>query len=351
MATSQKPRVVVSRSLGPDVMPLLTGRGDIEVDMWPHDDSCDRTWLLEHAKGASGILVMVTDKVDAELLDIAGPALRVVSTMSVGYEHFDTSELSERGVRMGYTPDVLTDAVADLTVMLALMAGRNAGHTFSLVQSGQWPRLHWSPFAFCGPQLSTTSTSPERTVGFLGFGRISQATLTRLVAFGVNHCIYSSRSSSSPSEAQTSRDSALLERLPTLQSLTPVSMDTLAKQSDLLIVLAPGGPETYHLIDEPFLKKMKKNAVLVNAARGTLVDSDALAKALKEGWIWGAGLDVVEGEPNVPGNHPLVNEPRCVTLPHIGSATIEARIGMATLAVNNLLGGVLGQVMPAELTV
>lgn len=170
--------------------------------------------------------------------------------------------------------------------------------------------MHWSPFAFCGPQLSPTLTSPKRTVGFLGFGRISQATLTRLVAFGVTHCIYSSRTSSTPSSTQTARDAALLERLPTLQSLTPVSMDTLAKESDLLVVLAPGGPETYHLIDEGFLRKMKKHAVLVNTARGTLVDSDALLKALKEGWIWGAGLDVVEGEPEVPGSHPLVGEPR-----------------------------------------
>lgn len=113
-------------------------------------------------------------------------------------------------------------------------------------------------------------------------------------------------------------------------------------------MLAPGGPSTHHIVNEDLLKKMKKSAVLVNTARGTLVDSEALGKALKQGWIWGAGLDVVEGEPNVGVDHVLVKEPRCVVLPHIGSATFETRRGMATLAAKNLLAGLDGETMPAE---
>ncbi len=146
-----------------------------------------------------------------------------------------------------------------------------------------------------------------------------------------------------------------------------MDLDELARESDALFILAPGGPSTYHVVDEGFLRKMKKTAVLVNAARGSLVDSDALAKALREKWIWGAGVDVVEGEPNVTQDHPLVKEPRlvffsmselflinlilssCVVIPHIGSASTEARIGMATLAVENAIAVVTGKPMPHEL--
>lgn len=208
--------------------------------------------------------------------------------------------------------------------MLALMAGRNVGETLSLVKESkvrssvtsisrrlmihflQWPNFNWAPFAFCGPQLSTTVASPQRTVGFLGFGRISQATLARLIPFGITRCIYTSNPSSKPN---TSRDAELAKRFK-VQSLQRVDMDKLARESDILFVLAPGGEKTRHLVNESFLKKMKKTSILVNTSRGTLVDSDALGKALHEGWIWGAGIDVVEGEPQVTADHPLVREPR-----------------------------------------
>ncbi|KAK0477921.1 D-isomer specific 2-hydroxyacid dehydrogenase [Armillaria novae-zelandiae] len=282
-------------------MPLLEGRSDVEVVVWPEDSSCDRAWLLEQVKGAAGVLLN------------RAQILRVVSTMSVGYEHIDLTELTNRGVKLGYTPDVLTDAVADVTVMLALMAGRNAGSTIDLVQSGQWPKFRWAPFA---------------------------ATLKRLIPFGITSCLYTSSPNSPPTDE---RDTTILSQYPTLKTLQRVSSDELARSSDVL--------GTKHLINEEFLRKMKKHSVLINASRGTLVDSDALAKALKEGWIWGAGLDVVEGEPNITLDHPLVKEPRCVILSHIGSASIETRIDMATLAVNNLLAGVFGEEMPAQLKI
>ncbi|OBZ77372.1 Glyoxylate reductase/hydroxypyruvate reductase [Grifola frondosa] len=318
-------KVVISRNLGPDVMPLLTQRSDLEIVLWPENRVCDRKWLLENIAGATGVLVMLSEKIDAEFLDAAGPNIRVVSTMSVGYEHADLKELAKRGVRFGYTPDVLTDAVADLS----------------------WPNFTWSPFSFCGPQLSATSTHPSRTAGFIGFGRIAQATLARLVPFGFTHCLYTGNPSIAPDPAFDAEIAAKYN----VREVRRVSLDELARESDVVFVLAPGGPSTYHIVDEKFLKGMKRTGVLVNTSRGTLVDSDALTKALREGWLWGAGLDVVEGEPNVTADHPLVKEPRCIVLPHIGSATTETRIGMATLAVNNLLGGVLGQTMPAELDI
>jgi len=200
----------------------------------------------------------------------------------------------------------------------------------------------------CGPQLSTTPFSPSRTVGFLGFGRIAQATLARLVAFGITNYLYSSNPTSPPNKET---EDALKRQHPALREVRRVNLDELARQSDVLFVLAPGGPSTQHIIDEPFLRKMKKNAVLVNPSRGSLVDSDALARALHEGWIWGAGLDVLEGEPKIAMDHPLLKEPRCSIVPHIGSATFETRVQMATLAVRNLFAGIDGGSMPAELNV
>ncbi|EIM81974.1 uncharacterized protein STEHIDRAFT_161329 [Stereum hirsutum FP-91666 SS1] len=348
----RKLKVVVTRDLGPDVMPILKQWGDIELVTWPEDRACERQWLLDNIPGASGIIVMLTDKVDDELLEKAGRQLRIVSTMSVGYEHVDLRAISRAGVRLGFTPDVLTDAVADLSVMLALMASRNAGQTASIVQAGNWPNSPWAPFKFCGPQLSTSQFSPTRTVGFLGFGRIARATLARLIPFGITHCIYTTRSSSS---SETDEDPTLkpylsaTNPLSSLKSITRVPLPTLAVESDVLFVLAPGGPETHHIVGEEFLKGMKKSAVLVNTARGTLVDSEALARALREEWIWGAGLDVVEGEPKIGVDHVLLKEPRCVILPHIASATFETRRGMATLAAKNLLAALDGGDMPSEL--
>ncbi|KAJ7665883.1 hypothetical protein DFH06DRAFT_1185300 [Mycena polygramma] len=339
-----RPKVVICRHLGP-AMPLLNERKDIDIVMWPEDRACQRPWLLENIKGAAGVLVLLSDTVNEELLDAAGPSLRVVSTMSVGYEHIDVPLLAKRKIRVGYTPDVLTEAVADISVMLALMAGRNDGVAYSLVKDGEWAQYPWSPFSFCGPQLSTTASSPTRTVGFLGFGRIAQATLARLIPFGITHCLYTGSPASQP---DTARD-AELQAKHQLKALERVDIDRLARESDVLFLLTPGGKETYHLVDAAFLRKMKPMSVLVNTSRGSVVDSEALATALREKWIWGAGLDVVEGEPGITKDHPLTKEPRCVMVPHIGSATIQTRLDMATRAINNLIGGVLGGDMPAEL--
>ncbi len=161
----------------------------------------------------------------------------------------------------------------------------------------------------------------SRTVGFLGFGRISQATLARLVSFGFTDCVYTSNPSS---QADPEADARTAEKY-NLRSVRRVSLEELAEKSDVFFVLAPGGTKTHHIVNEDFLKKMKKTSVLVNTARGTLVDSDALAKALREQWIWGAGLDVVEGEPNVGLDHPLMKEPR-YDLPAFHSVRLAVKL-------------------------
>lgn len=176
----------------------------------------------------------------------------------------------------------------------------------------QWSAYPWAPFLWAGSQFSASWVNPTRTAGFLGFGRIAQSTLARLLPFGFTRALYTGNPSSQPNPA---RDAEVLAKYAPhgLAEFRRVDPDELARESDVVFVLAPGGPSTYHVVSEGFLKGMKKTAVLVNTSRGALVDSDALAKACKEGWIWGAGIDVVEGEPNIPVDHPLVREPRSVT--------------------------------------
>lgn len=153
--------------------------------------------------------------------------------------------------------------------------------------------------------------SPTKTVGFLGFGRIAQVTLNRLVGFGIAQCVYTTRMGSPPKNELESSLTEKYQRInPAFEGVRQVDLMTLARESDVLFVLAPGGAETRHIVNEELLREMKRTSVLVNTSRGSLVDSDALAKALREGWIWGAGLDVVEGEPDVTADHPLVKEPR-----------------------------------------
>ncbi|KAF4606025.1 hypothetical protein EYR38_000070 [Pleurotus pulmonarius] len=307
--SESKMKIVVCRDLGPDVMPLLRSRPELEIVVWPHDRPSERKWLLDNINGATGLVVVFGEAVTPELLEAAGPNLRVVSTMSVGYEHINLAAVAARGIKVGYTPDVLTDAgMFEEPVNIELC------ETMSLVQSGHWPMHSWSPFGFCGPQLSSDGTTKPRTIGFLGFGRIAQATLARLIPFGVKRVIYTGSPSSPPTHE---RDQALVKEHK-LDSLLRVDIAELAKESDVLFVLAPGGPKTRHIVNEEVLRKMKKTAILVNASRGTLVDSDALAKALREKWIWGAGIDVVEGEPQVGIDHCLVKEPRLLSVGFFG---------------------------------
>ncbi|KZV99229.1 hypothetical protein EXIGLDRAFT_668618 [Exidia glandulosa HHB12029] len=341
-------KVVVTRNIGPDALGIIRACNDIDMVLWNHDERPEREWVLRNAQGAHGFLVLMSDKVNDELLDAAGPQLRVVSTMSVGFEHCDLRALAKRDLLLGHTPDVLTDAVADIGVMLALMASRNAGQGHKIVLDGQWPKMVWAPFTLCGPQISTLSGAGRRTVGFVGFGRIAQATLKRLVPFGFQSCLYAG-SKRQNQDANRERDVELGSQLGIV--IERVDLEEVAKASDVVFLLCPGGEETHHLVSESFLRKMKRTAVLVNVSRGTVVDSNALAKALKEEWIWGAGLDVVEGEPDIGQDHPLVKEPRAVVIPHMGSGTHETRTEMAKLAAMNVVNGIYGRPLLAGVDV
>lgn len=300
---------------------------------------CDRSWLLENVKGASGILVMLSDKVDEELLEAAGPQLKAIASFSVGTDHVDRDALKKRNIRLGYTPTCLTDAVADLTVMLTLMAQRRGGESMSRVAKGEWPQMPWHPLLMTGPQIRGS------TVGFLGFGRIAQASLQRLLSFGIKRAIYLTSKPGQPAR----EDHFGLIKNASIPIEPATSADQLAKESDVVIVGCSLTPSTKHLVSTDFFSKMKKLSVIVNIGRGPIIDTNALVTALDEGQIFGAGLDVIENEPNITADHPILKQPRAVLVPHIGSATIETREQMATESVKNLVAGLTGEEMINEL--
>lgn len=281
---------------------------------------------------------MLSDKCDEELLQAAGGQLKVIASFSVGTDHVDREALKKRNIRLGYTPTCLTDACADLTVMLILMAQRRAGEGMNKVSTGQWPQMPWSPLLMTGPQIRGS------TVGFLGFGRIAQATLKRLIPFGISRAIYLT---SSPGQPAKEDHFGLFE-----ESSVPIesanSWEQLASESDVVIVGCALTPATKHLVNADFFSKMKKLAVLVNIARGPVVDTNALVDALDKEQIFGAGLDVIENEPNIGSDHPILKQPRCVLVPHIGSATIETRVLMATESAKNLIAGLKEEEMVNE---
>jgi glyoxylate/hydroxypyruvate reductase len=281
---------------------------------------------------------MLSDQVDEELLQAAGDQLKVIASFSVGTDHVERDALKKRNIRLGYTPTCLTDAVADLTIMLILMAQRRGGEAMAKVINGEWPQMPWHPLLMTGPQIRGA------TVGFLGFGRIAQASLQRLLPFGIKRAIYVTSKPGQPAK----EDHLGLIKDASIPITPAKSADQLASKSDIVIVGCALTPSTKHMVGADFFKKMKKLAVVVNIARGPVIDTDALVKALDEGQIFGAGLDVIENEPNIQADHPILKQPRCVLVPHIGSATIETREQMATESVRNLLAGLNGEEMVNE---
>jgi glyoxylate/hydroxypyruvate reductase len=282
---------------------------------------------------------MLSDQVNEELIQVAGDQLKAIASFSVGTDHVDRDALKNRNIRLGYTPTCLTDAVADLTIMLILMAQRRGGEAMAKVIKGEWPQMPWHPLLMTGPQIRGS------TVGFLGFGRIAQASLQRLLPFGIKRVIYLTSKPGQP----VKEDHFGLIKNASIPIEPAKSADELASGSDVVIVGCALTPDTKHLVSTEFFKKMKKLAVIVNIARGPVIDTDALVKALDQEQIFGAGLDVIENEPNIQADHPILMQPRCVLVPHIGSATIETREQMATESVKNLLAGIEGGEMVNEL--
>uniref|UniRef100_K3X967 Glyoxylate reductase/hydroxypyruvate reductase n=1 Tax=Globisporangium ultimum (strain ATCC 200006 / CBS 805.95 / DAOM BR144) TaxID=431595 RepID=K3X967_GLOUD len=284
-----------------------------------------RDELLRQVKGCTGLFCLVADRVDAELLDHAGPSLKVVSTMSVGFNHIDIDACKERNVRVGHTPGVLDVSTAETAIALTFAAKRRVLECAESAAKGEWGT--WQPFKYCGTDVS------DCTVGVIGLGRIGM-TYARMLKFGFNcKIIYTGPREKPEHVAALGGD------------VEYVDMDTLLARSDIVSMHLPLTDATRQSFNADCFAKMKSDAVFVNTSRGDVVDQEALYDALSTGKIASAGLDVTSPEP-LPPTHKLFALPNCVILPHIGSATMKTRRAMADIANKNLFAGVYGHELP-----
>ncbi|GIW99681.1 MAG: hypothetical protein KatS3mg111_3014 [Pirellulaceae bacterium] len=282
-----------------------------------------REALLRGVVGCTGILSLLSDRIDAEVMDAAGPQLKVISNFAVGYNNIDVMAARQRGIAVGNTPDVLTDATADIAVALALAVARRMKEAAHDARNGKW--MTWEPLGWIGHDLH------GKTVGIVGMGRIGTATAKRLHGGWQMSVLYTSR------RAKPEVDRQLDAQL--------VTLDKLLEQADIVSLHVPLTEQTRHLIGANELELMKPSAILVNTSRGEIIDQEALTEALREKQIFGAGLDVTTPEP-LPADHPLYDLPNCIILPHIGSATQRARNAMAERAAENILAGIEGKPLP-----
>jgi lactate dehydrogenase-like 2-hydroxyacid dehydrogenase len=303
---------------------LAPVRDACEVDLWTDELPPPRDELLRRVAGKEGLLTLLTDRVDAELLDAAGPQLRVVSNYAVGFDNLDIPELTRRGIPAGNTPGVLTETTADLAFALMMAAARRVDEGSRYVRQGRWKT--WGPMLLMGVDLHGA------TLGIVGFGRIGREMAKRASGFGMQ-VLYHDVHPATPDEER-----ALNAR--------GVEMDELLASSDMVSLHTNLTDETRHLIDAAALARMKPTAVLVNTSRGPVVDQAALYEALRDGQIFAAALDVTDPEPMAPDD-PLLSLANCLVVPHIASATGVTRGQMAAIAAANLLAGLRGDPLPS----
>ena len=297
-------------------------RAEHTVDAWEDESPIARDELLKRVAGTDSIVSLLTEKIDAELLDAAGKQLRSVSNVAVGYNNIDVPACRERNVLVTNTPGVLTDATADIAMALILMSTRWLAEGERVIRAQQpW---QWGMFYMLGSSIQGSQ------LGIVGMGQIGAAVARRARAFGMT-IAYTKRS---PLDAETAKE----------LNATHMELDELLATSDVVSLHCPYSPETHHLMNASTIGKMKKSAYLINTARGPVVDEEALATALQQGKIAGAGLDVFEKEPTV--HQALIGLDNAVLIPHLGSATVETRTAMANLAVTNALEVLSGKTAP-----
>ena len=297
---------------------LVLIKENFTPDIWANDLPPSRAELVERARGAEGLLCLLTDKIDAELLDAIGPQLKVISSMSVGVDHIDVTAATERGVPVGNTPNVLTDATADQALALMLSAARRIPEAERFLRAGKW--VTWQPSLLLGADVTGA------TLGIVGFGRIGQAVAKRAQGFDM-HILFHDLTAGPAYGARA------------------VDLITLLRESDFVTIHVPLTEKTRHMVNDEFLGYMKPNAVLVNAARGGVLDQAALYKILKSNKIFAAALDVTDPEP-ISMDSPLLELENCIIVPHLGSASKKTRDMMALLSAQNLVAGLLGGRLP-----
>ena len=313
------PLVLVTHRLPEGWLDLLEGK--VSMMVGPREASELAPELAARLDKAEGLYALLTVKVGKDLLDQA-PRLKVVSNMAVGVDNIDLEACTRRGIPVGNTPGVLTAGTADLTIAILLAAARRLPEASRDAREGRWTT--WSPTGWLGADLQGA------TLGIVGLGKIGSAVAERAKGFGVK-LIY----------ADTSDHPEIERKL----GAARLALEDLLRESDFVSLHVPLTAETTGLINEEALRMMKATAILVNASRGPVVDSEALRRALTEGWIAAAALDVTDPEP-LPAEHPLYGLDNCLIVPHIGSATRNTRRGMAERACENLLAGLAGRRLP-----
>jgi glyoxylate reductase len=321
MADASRPRVFVARVLPEEGLAPI--REACETDVWEDDLPPPRDELLRRVAGCDGVLTLLTDKVDDEFLDAAGPALRVVANYAVGFDNIDVAACASRGVAVGNTPGALTETTADLAWALLMTAARRVVEGDRYVRDGRWKT--WGPMLLLGPDVHGA------TLGIVGFGRIGQAVARRASGFGMR-ILYHDLQPLPPEVAGP-------------LGATYHPLEELLAQSDFVTLHVNLSDVTRHLINATTLAWMKPTAVLVNTSRGPVVDGRALADALRDGTIGAAALDVTDPEP-IPMDDSLVGLDNCLIVPHIASASRATRAKMAEMAAANLLAGVRGEPLP-----
>ncbi|MCE4619024.1 MAG: NAD(P)-binding domain-containing protein [Desulfurococcales archaeon] len=322
---SKRPRVFVTRQIPQPGLEKISEY--YEVDLWPEYTPPPYEVLLSKAKEYDALVTLLTDKIDCNLLKEGQPKLRIVAQYAVGFDNIDLECATKYGVYVTNTPGVLTEAVADFTWGLILAITRRIVEADAFVRSGEWysKKTGWHPLMMLGFEVN------GKTLGIIGMGRIGRAVAERAKGFKMKILYYDAYRL--PPEME--------EKL----GAEYVPLETLLKESDIVSIHVPLTKETYHLISEKELKMMKSTAYLINTARGKVVDTEALVKALKEKWIAGAALDVFEEEP-LPPDHPLTKLDNVVLAPHAASATTETRTKMAMLVAENLIAFLKGEVPP-----
>jgi glyoxylate reductase len=315
-----KPKVFVTRMIPEKGLEMIRDVADAEV--WSDELPPSYEVLVEKVRGIDGLLSLLTDKIDDRLMDTAGKRLRVISQMAVGCDNIDIHAATVRGIPVGNTPGVLTETTADLAWALLMAAARRVVEGVKYARAGRWRT--WGPTLLLGPDVNGA------TLGILGFGRIGQAVARRARGFNMRVLYH---------------DVCRREDLENSMGVQYADLDTLYAESDFLTIHTDLNDATHHMIDDGALAKLKSTAILINTARGPIVEPEALYRALSEGKIAYAALDVTEPEP-IPEDSPLLTLDNIIVTPHLGSASMQTRTKMATMAAANLAAGLNGERLP-----
>jgi len=321
MKESDRKKVFVTRMLPEEALNLLRSKFDVEV--WSGEGSPPKNVLIEKVRAVDGLYCLLTDKIDEEIIRAARQQLRGISQVAVGYDNIDVEAATNRGIYVTNTPGVLTETTADLAFALLMATARRIAEADRYVRSGKW-KIPWGLMMMLGQDVW------GKTIGIIGMGRIGSALAKRAKGMSMK-ILYHDVVRSEEAEKELGAEY--------------VDLETLLKESDFVSIHVALSPSTYHLINEERLKMMKKTACLVNTSRGPVVDEKALYEALKEKWIWAAGLDVWEKEP-VDSDNPLLTLENVTAAPHIASASHETRTKMAVMAAENLIATLEGRVPP-----